>query len=295
MSTTSHESKYAPMVSTPRSARSSRRSLLLLMASGAGASACGMTTSFVAPKQLMPKVTVDVHTKKADGTETHYHKDVEDFDDVKELASDAAHAASEVTRDMIITLTEVPPPGNVTLASLSPSFSQFEGSERDYVALAKTKEPEKFQYVQIGVAGYDAFFRACAEFYAYVYQSTELLLGLQGKLNATLSGAASGKMNLSERLDAAILTANVDLKAQLEWERVVAVQVATLVPSFIEKGKNVVVSAKQLIDDSQNALNAPQLIAHISLIVKGVKASASMAVESGKLIGKTSAEFSGFA
>lgn len=291
MNTSSYESKRGSAIGAPFLGKSDRRSLLLLAASGLGASACSMTQSLV----TMPKGTIDVHTRKADGTETHYHKDVENFDDVKEVASDAAHAAGEVTDLLIEKLTEVPPPGNVTLASLSPQFAQMDGTKTDYISLAKAKEPSKFQYVQIGVAGYDAFFKACAEFYAFVYQSTEFLLDLQATLSGMAKGALTGEMKLAERLDATILVATADLKAELEWERSAAIQIATLVPGFIERGMNVVSAAKQLVDDSQNALNAPQLVAHVNLIVEGVQASTGMAIESGKLIGQTSAEFAGFA
>jgi hypothetical protein len=285
---TVHRPKPPLPLPTSLPAPTSDRRTWLLLAVGSATSACSVVQS------LAPKATVDVHTKNADGKETHYHKDISNYEDLKDLANDAADAASSVTKTLIEKLTEVPPPGDVTLATLSPALAEYEGTESDYLARSKAEDPTKFQYVQIGVRGYDAFFQACAEFYAFVYQSTELLLALEKMVSAALKGESQKKLKLAQMVDVSFVGANGSVKAELVAKKGVAVQIASLVPTFIEKGQNVVVAAKQLIDDSQNALTAPMLIAHVDLIVTGIKAGASMAQESGKLLGETSAELLGF-
>jgi hypothetical protein len=262
-----------------------RRALLSL---GLGSVACGLIPE--------PKGFVKMKAKGPGDKEAKviYERHFEGWSEMFDTMNEAAGVSAATTGKMVEVLTAVPPPGHVTLGDLSPALLAQAGGQADFIAKASKDEPDKFRYVRLGVPGFDKFFQSAAELYAFVYQARELLVSLHGKISATVEASAEATAKLSEKVDGTLATASADAKVELEGFRDVAIQIAGLASGFYTRVTELVTASQMLIADATNLLAAPKLVAHVDLVVQGVKDSVGMVTASGKLLGEATGELVGF-
>lgn len=258
----------------------------------------------------------------ADGTTTTESKD---YDDWNEMKADLAIAAKELratTKELIGKLTDVPPPGQVKLGDLSANFAQYEGSSLfDFLAPgAGEGNVDGFAYVQIGVPSYDEFFKAAAEFHAFVHQTKESILKLrtlaQARIQATMNGRVEAKMSLGDVVALALRQApggvgdaagqaagalgagtgedgsDEGVPDDLLEMRDLALSIGRSAPEFIDKTKRLVETGRQLVTAAPSSIVNPKVVLHIDLIVKGLEDSVKVVGSSGKLLVELAKELS---
>lgn len=255
--------------------------------------------------------TITKTKMNADGSMTTETKEYDDWDEMKKDLALAAQELRATTKELIGKLTDVPPPGQVRLGDLSAEFSQYEGRALlDFLAPgAGEGNVDGFSYVQIGVPSYDEFFKAAAEFHAFVHQTKESILKLralaQARIQATTGGRVEAKMSLGDVValalrqapgaagDAAGAAAGA-LGAELGEGapddlvemRDLALSIGRSAPEFVDKTKRLVETGKQLVTAAPSSIVNPKVVLHIDLIVKGLEDSVKVVGKSGKLLGE---------
>ncbi|MCX4243407.1 hypothetical protein [Paraliomyxa miuraensis] len=255
----------------------------------------------------------------ADGSVTTTTETYDDWDEMKEALAASAKELRATTKELISTLVDVPPPGEVKLGDLSPEFSAYEGKAAfDFVGKLVgrvegdgTVEGEGgFTYVQIGVPTYDEFFKASAEFHAFVVQTRESVLKLralaQARIQATMNGRVDAKMSLGDVVALALKQApdaggSVGGKAKgalggafesgegvpddLVEMRDLALSIGRSAPQFVEKTQRLIQTGRQLVTGAPSSITNPKTVLHIDLIVKGLEDSVRVIGDSGKMLG----------
>jgi hypothetical protein len=251
--------------------------------------------------------TITKTKMNADGTTTTETKEYDDWDEMKADLAIAAKELRQTTKALITTLTEVPPPGRVKLGDLSASFAQYEGNTAfDFIVNADSDD-DGFAYVQIGVPSYDEFFKAAAEFHAFVFQTKESILRLrtlaQARIQATMNGRVEAKMSLGDVValalrqapgatgDAADAAAGAlggelgeGVPDDLLEMRDLALSLARSGPEFVDKTQNLIASGKQLVTAAPTSIVNPKVVLHLDLIIKGLEDSVKVVGSSGKLL-----------
>lgn len=244
----------------------------------------------------------------ADGTTTTEHQEFDNWEDMKAELAVSAKELRATTKELLVKLTEAPPPGHVTLGDLSPSFAEYEGNANfDFLALAEADDPEHpaFTYVQIGVPSYDEFFKAAAEFHAFVFQTKEAILKLralaQARIEATMNGRVEAKMTLGDVVAIALGQSGQtgkDVGGALGFEsgegvpddllamRDLALSLGRSAPLFVEKTTHLVQAGQQLVAAAPSSITNPKTVLHLDLIVKGLEESVSVVGGSGKILGE---------
>ena len=203
----------------------------------------------------------------------------------------------------------MPPPGQVKLGDLSANFAQYEGSALfDFLAPgAGEGNVDGFTYVQIGVPSYDEFFKAAAEFHAFVHQTKESILKLralaQARIQATMNGRVEAKMSLGDVVALALRQApggagdaagraagafgaelGEGVPDDLVEMRDLALSIARSAPEFVDKTQRLVETGRQLVTAAPSSIVNPKVVLHIDLIVKGLEDSVKVVGSSGKML-----------
>jgi hypothetical protein len=251
--------------------------------------------------------TITKTKMNADGTTTTETKEYDDWDEMKADLAIAAKELRATTKELIGKLTDVPPPGQVKLGNLSANFAQYEGNAAFDFLLAGAGEGnvDGFSYVQIGVPSYDDFFRAAAEFYAFVHQTRESIAKLralaQARIQATTSGRVEAKMSLGDVVALALRQApgaagdaagrfgaelGEGVPDDLLQMRDLALSIARSAPEFVDKTQNLVSTGRQLVTAAPTSITNPKVVLHIDLVVKGLEDSVKVVGSSGKMLGE---------
>lgn len=247
--------------------------------------------------------TITKTKMNADGTTTTETKEYDDWDEMKADLAIAAKELRATTKALITTLTDVPPAGRVKLGDLSASFAQYEGNSAfDFIVNAES-DVDGFSYVQIGVPSYDEFFKAAAEFHAFVHQTKESILRLrtlaQARIQATMNGRVEAKMSLGDVVALALRQApgaagdaagalgaelGEGVPDDLVEMRDLALSIGRSAPEFVDKTKRLVETGRQLVTAAPSSIVNPKVVLHIDLIVKGLEDSVKVVGSSGKLL-----------
>jgi hypothetical protein len=254
--------------------------------------------------------TITKTKMNADGSTT---TETKEYDDWETMKGDLALSGKELratTKELLAKLTEAPPPGQVKLGDLSPALAQFEGNASfDFLATGEgDAEHPPFSYVQIGVPSYDAFFKAAAEFHAFVFQTSESILKLralaQARIQATMNGRVEAEMSLGDVVALAMRhsgeAGDVAGKAaghlgaelgegvpdDLLQMRELALSIGRSAPEFIDKTQALVSTGRQLVTAAPSSILNPKTVLHIDLIVKGLDDSVRVVGDSGKILGE---------
>lgn len=255
--------------------------------------------------------TITKTKMNADGTTTTETKEYDDWDEMKADLAIAGKELRATTKELITKLTDVPPPGQVKLGDLSESFAQYEGHAlMDFLAPgAGEGNVDGFAYVQIGVPSYDEFFKAAAEFHAFVHQTKESILKLralaQARIQATTNGRVEAKMSLGDVVALALRQAPGaagdvagDAAAGFGAElgegapddllemRDLALSIGRSAPEFIDKTQRLVETGRQLVTAAPTSIVNPKVVLHLDLIVKGLEDSVKVVGSSGKMLGE---------
>ena len=253
--------------------------------------------------------TITKSKMNADGSVTTETKEYDDWDEMKADLAVAAKELRATTKELISTLTDVPPPGQVKLGDLSTNFAQYEGrSLFDFLAPgAGEGNVDGFAYVQIGVPSYDEFFKAAAEFHAFVHQTKESILKLrtlaQARIQATTGGRVEAKMSLGDVVALALRQApgaagdaagkaagafgaelGEGVPDDLVEMRELALSIARSAPEFVDKTQRLVETGRQLVTAAPSSIVNPKVVLHIDLIVKGLEDSVKVVGSSGKML-----------
>lgn len=263
--------------------------------------------------------TITKTTVNADGTTTTKTEEYDDWDEMKEALAASAKELRATTKELITTLVDVPPPGEVKLGDLSPELAGYEGKAAfDFVGRlagrvegdGRVEDEAGFSYVRIGVPSYDEFFRAAAEFHAFVVQTRESVLKLralaQARIQATMNGRVDAKMSLGDVVALALRQApdaggSVGGKAKgalsgafesgegvpddLLEMRDLALSIGRSAPQFVQKTQALVQTGRQLVTAAPSSITNPKVVLHLDLIVKGLEDSVRVIGDSGKLLG----------
>jgi len=198
----------------------------------------------------------------------------------KKASAELAVAAAQLRRE----LTEVPPPGTVTLTSLGHGLERFEDDkEHNFLAGAKRADgtAEDFSYVRIGVSSYDDFFRTAQELHALTYQATKTVARVRVLSQKVLGAPVDAGANLRATLDRAKVTASGQAKTDLVRLGELAASLATMLPEIVSKTDALVTSGKRLVGDAPKDLTNPKLVIHLDLVKRGLLASTAVVQESG--------------
>jgi hypothetical protein len=249
--------------------------------------------------------TITKTKMNADGTTTTETKEYDDWDEMKEDLAKSAKELRATTKALITTLTDVPPPGRVKLGDLSATFAQYEGNAAFDFIVDADSDDEGFSYVQIGVPSYDEFFKAAAEFHAFVFQTKESILRLrtlaQARIQATMNGRVDAEMSLGDVValalrnsgdigDAAAGQLGAELGEGVPDDllemRDLAFSIARSAPEFIDKTQNLVATGRQLVTAAPSSIVNPKVVLHLELIVKGLEDSVKVIGDSGRMLGE---------
>ena len=183
----------------------------------------------------------------------------------------AYQALRTTIKEMIAKLTEVPDPGVVQLADLDPDLAEHAGGPHDYVG-------DRFEYVRIGVAEYDAFFESSMALFAYTSQVHDSAAELRDRVGLRVGYGPVNKMTLTELVASGRASeSSRRLSALVETMSGFAANYRERARSLRATGGNLAAGAKQSI------LN-PRVLVHVDLIVKGLKQSVEAIIEAGKLL-----------
>lgn len=210
-----------------------------------------------------------------------FGRDVSELpDDLKKASSELESAAAQLKRK----LTDVPPPGTVTLNSLGHGLERFE-RDKDCNFLVGAKKPdgtpEDFTYVRIGVDSYDDFFRTAQELHALTYQAKKTIARIRTLSNQVLGRPIDAGANLRVALDRAKVTATGQSKTDLENVGELAAVLATSISEIVAKTDALVTSGKRLVGNAPSDLTNPKLVIHLGLVKRGLVASTSVVEQSG--------------
>jgi hypothetical protein len=253
------------------------------------------------------KLPVNINTsmsiRRSDGTTEHkeWHGSIEELPGkMEELGRELTKINAELSV-ALKDLRKVPPPGKVKLKDLSPDLAKFENNSKVNFLLnavdAKTKDPIPFEYVKIGVPDYDEFFQSAQEFYALLYECTEVVAQMRQLAAKILdSSAVDVRTELWMQVD------NVRKKllggAQVDGELVSRFNLLVdlggvlvkLTPVVGEKALKLAQRGEALILNAKTDIMNPKVLVHLDLIKDGIVASAKAMKDSGMVLvnfGKT--------
>jgi hypothetical protein len=228
-------------------------------------------------------------TKTVDGQTTTTTREFENWEEMKQAMDEAGKEMRATSKELMAKLTEAPPPGEVKLGDLTPTLASYEGQELDFVSAARASGEHDFNYVQIGVPSYDEFFKAAAEFHAFVYQTRESVRHVRGLAKARLGAGYQDQMSLGAAVDAALATegeADEGVAGGLAEGRALTLSLAQAAPMFVQKTQALIGSGQQLIAGAAASITNPKTLLHLDLITKGLGQSVKVVGESGKLLGE---------
>jgi hypothetical protein len=173
-------------------------------------------------------------------------------------------------------LTDVPPPGKITLKDVHPSLAKYEGDPKaDFLVQAKDNDgkPIDWTYVRLGVSSYDDFFKTAQQTYATVYETDqsihrmrELITTLKIEGSAQLKDQVDKGLGAEGSADAEVIG---DLKAMKE----VGGTLATLVSQMGSNVGKLVSTGQALVTSAPTSLTNPKVATHLGLIKDGLGAS----------------------
>ncbi|MEB2313548.1 MAG: hypothetical protein OZ921_03580 [Sorangiineae bacterium] len=273
-----------------------RRDLIALAALAPLAAAC---EALGIKGTVITSVTQNGHT-------TVRQRDFKNWDEFEEAMGEVATDFSEfakqvgaVTRELISTLTDVPPPGKVKLGALAPSLAPFEGNlDYDYLTVASMQPdaPYQFEYVRLGMPDYDAFFKASAELYATAYQLLEtgrhiVLANAAAKGERPPSDVEAGKRRLpksevEQALGTLRATDDSAVAKKAEQLEVLYGSVVTLGQTLAARTADTLSTGAALVASAPAQIVNPKLVLHLDLIVKGLTESLALVKDTGALLGE---------
>jgi hypothetical protein len=239
------------------------------------------------------------HVQHMDGTVDHKSSDWQGtLDQLPAQLDKAGGELGDVTAKMVKELTEVPAPGKVELKDLSPELSKYQGQRgADFLVTARDDkgEPIKFEYVRLGQAEFDDFFKTTQEIYALVYQTTQVISQMKQIAGKLLDAKVEGGANLHAQVDKALhAEAEGSIVADLRMMQDMGSALATLVPQIAAKLGKLVQTGQALVMAAPTALTNPKVVAHLGLVKKGLLSSAKVLTESGSLMVGFTKDLSGF-
>jgi hypothetical protein len=185
-------------------------------------------------------------------------------------------------------LTDLPPPGRITLRDVHSDLAGAEGQEQlDFIAGGTKRggEAYDFKYVRLGIPAFDDFFRSAARTYAVAYQQrecdtrrralSEKLLGrkLEGKLDdEARSAVARGDSKGAEYL--------VRLQEMSGPLSTTAVETGSAAAGLATAGL-------KLAKDAPRAIRSPKVLLHVDQVVVGVSESVGLIRDSATLLSAT--------
>jgi hypothetical protein len=239
------------------------------------------------------------HVQHADGTVDHKSSDWHGtLDQLPAQLDKAGGELGDATAKMVKELTEVPPPGKVELKDLSPELAKYQGKRgADFLVTAKNDkgEPITFEYVRLGQAEFDDFFKTTQEVYALVYQTTQVISQMKQIASKLLDAKVEGGANLHAQVDKALhAEAEGSIVADLRTMQDMGAALATLVPQIVNKLGKLVQTGQALVMSAPKAIANPKVIAHLDLVKKGLLSSTKVLQESGSLMLGFTKDLSGF-
>lgn len=246
-------------------------------------------TSTAACSMIPVHMHTETHIQHMDGTVEHTSSDWEGtLDQLPDQLSKEGEHLAHVTSKMVAELTDVPPPGNVTLADLHPNLAKYKGQHGvDFLADAKDAEgkPITFQYVKLGAPSYDDFFRTAQEVYAIVYETTQVLSQMRQLAGKILDTKIDATAELSAQVNKAIgAGADAQLTARLKELKDAAVALSILVPALAGKIGQLVTTGEALVTNAATSLTNPKVVAHLGLVKRGLVDSVKVIKDSGGLV-----------
>ena len=252
------------------------------------------------------KIPVEMHTtthvQHADGTvehkETHWKGTL---DQLPEQLGKAGEELGAVTAKMAKELTDVPPPGQVKLSDLHPSFAKYEGKKGvDFLAHGN-KNPDgsriEFTYVRLGQPSYDDFFKTAQEIYAICWQTKQTVHRLREASAAVLNTQVDASAQLKGQVDKALgaeASADADVIAEIKSLSEIAQNLSVLVSQLVGKVSKLVSAGEALVAGAASSITNPKVIAHLDLVKDGLTDSVKVIKESGTLMVSLGKELTGF-
>lgn len=239
------------------------------------------------------------HVQHADGTVEHKSSDWQGtLDQLPAQLGKAGTELGEATAKMAKELTDVPPPGKVELKDLSPDLAKYQGQRgADFLTTAKDAngDPITFEYVRLGQAEFDDFFKTTQEIYALVYQTTQVVSQMKQLAGKVLDAKVEGGANLRGDVDKALRAeADGKLVASLRSMNEMAQSLAQIVPQIVGKLGKLVQAGQALVASAPTAITNPKVVAHLDLVKKGLVSSVKVLEESGSLMVGFTKDLSGF-
>jgi hypothetical protein len=242
------------------------------------------------------KMNTETHIQHADGRVEHKSTHWEGtLDQLPAQLGKAGQELGDVTAAMAKELTDVPPPGNVELKDLHPSFAKYQGREGcDFLMSAKDPDgtAADFRYVRLGVPSYDEFFKTAQEIHALVHQSTQTVGQLRQLAAKVQEKDLDPKANLKAEIDQALGRPDGEHQGRLRLLAEMGGSLGVLLPQVASKLTKLATTGQALVTQAPTSLTNPKVIAHLDLVKKGlvssiavIKASGSVLVTFGKDLG----------
>jgi hypothetical protein len=251
-------------------------------------------------KAIPVEMHTTTHIQHADGTvehkETHWKGTL---DELPAQLGKAGEDLEQVTAKMAKELTDVPPPGQVKLGTLHPSFAKYEGKDgQDFLVGAKNKDgtPIDFKYVRLGAPSYDEFFKTAQEIYAICWQTKQTVHRLREASAAVLKTNVDASGAVKAQVDKAIGTAgaDADIVAELKALSEMAQNLSALVSQLAQKVGKLVQTGEGLVAGAAASLTNPKVATHLGLVKEGLTDSIAVIKQSGVLMVDLGKDLTGY-
>lgn len=185
----------------------------------------------------------------------------------------AYKALRATIQEMIRKITEVPEPGLIRLADVDADLAAHAGGPHDYVG-------DKFEYVRIDVPAYDQFFESSMGLFAYTTQIHDSSMELRNRVGLRVGYGPVGRMSVEQ-----LVAEGGQSPGSADLAKVVGAT-ANVGQGYRDRIKGLRASGGSLVAGAKQSLIDPRVIAHLDLIVKGLKQSVEVIAESAKLLAK---------
>lgn len=235
------------------------------------------------------KVDATMTQTNADGTTTtkEFHSTLDQVPAALSKAGDDLQDVTGQLEKFIANATKVPPPGKVVLGDLG--LKKYEGNP-DYDFLLNAQDADgkaiTFQYVQVGVASYDDFFKQVQVMYATLYQGIKTIHAIVKLTQEILTQPVDEGAELYAAVNKALKKPDGDgpKVQQLRIAADLARGLQTLVMQFPQQSQVLVAKGQALITGAPASITNPKVVAHLDLVKKGLSDSVDVVKSAADLI-----------
>jgi hypothetical protein len=218
--------------------------------------------------------------------------EVDDWDDftstLSAVGDDFSDHASRVKTAMVriaSELTDLPPPGRITLRDVHADLADAEGQEQlDFIAGGAKRggDAYDFKYVRLGIPAFDDFFHGAARTYAVAYQRRECDTRRRALSEKLLGRKLEGK--LEDEARTAVSRGGGQGAEYLARLQGMSGPLGTSAAETGSAAAGLATAGLKLAKDAPRAIRSPKVLLHVDQVVLGVSESVGLIRDSAGLL-----------